>query len=305
MQHLKVALRSYAVLAGAYLVLVLLLPANRAASHDYNLTATAYHLLYLVVIIPLIGIWFGAFYSYGRLRQYSTAIADTPEGKDFARLATGFTWLAWGSVVTSMVTIILNTIADSHHSFLPSAIVVTNYVSLAVPLISYSFISTTTRSLNLRAKITISNIGTKLLIFSFMLIGVAYCWVAFGHLDLHHITASNNAYYLPTWMMILTVIVPYLYAWFIGLLAAYELFLYSQHAAGVLYQHAIRLLSFGVISVIASSVAVQYFRTASPRIGHLSLNTTLLVVNLVYIFMATGYIFVSLGARQLRKIEEV
>ena len=305
MQQLTSALKQYAVLSAIYLGIILFLPANKAALHNYNLTSSAYHLLLFLVVLPFIAIWFGAFYSYGRLRQYSDAILNTPEGKYFSTLANGFKWLAVGAAVSAILTSVLNAIADSHPHFTPAAAIIGNYASLLVPLVGYSYISTATRGLNIRAKITITSSATKLLIFSFMLVGVVYCFATFRQLDLHALTSTNNPYYLPAWLMILTLIVPYLFSWFVGLLAAYELYLYSRHTSGVFYQRSLRLLSYGVIAVITSSIVVQYLRTATPRSGHLALNTVLLIINIAFIFMGTGYILVSLGARQLRKIEEV
>lgn len=305
MQKLSSTLKYYGILSVAYMLLVFLLPVNPVSLHDYKLTIASYRLLLFLVVLPLILIWFGAFYSYGRLREYSNAIADSPEGGDFAKLASGFTWLAWGSVLTAIISLILNAIPDTQHYTHGAILIITNYLSVLVPLIAFTYISNGTRSLNERSRITISNSGSKLLILSFMLIGVAYCFVTFRHLSLHTITSTNNAYYLPTWLIILSLVVPYLYSWFIALLAAYELYLYSKKIGGVFYQHAMRQLSYGVIAVIGSSIVVQYLRTATPRTGHLSLNVILLVINAVYILMGTGYIILSLGARQLRKIEEV
>jgi hypothetical protein len=305
MSKLATALKQYFVLASIYLVLVLLLPANKIAQHNYHLTSVAYHVLLFVVVLPLIGIWFGSFYGYTRLRQYSDAVTDTPEGHDFSKLSTGFTWLAWGSVIAALSSIILGAIANNQPSFLASSIIISNYLSLVVPLVAYSYISTGARGLNIRAKVSITGQGAKTLILFFMFIGVAYCYVTFRYLDLHSVGSNNNPYYLPAWLMILTVIIPFLYTWFIGLLAAYEIYLYSKNIQGILYQRAMRLLSGGVISVIASSIAVQYLRSAVPRMGHLSLNSVLLITYVAYIFMAIGYVLISLGARQLRKIEEV
>ena len=305
MSKLTTALKQYSVLAVIYLLLVFFLPANKIAQHNYHLSSVGYHVLLFVVILPLIGIWFGAFYSYARLRQYSDAIDETHEGHDFSKLTRGFTWLAWGSVLTALSSIILSAIANARPGFLATSIIIANYASLLVPLVAYSYISTGARGLNIRAKVSITGQGAKALILFFMFIGVAYCYVTFRYLDLHSVGSNNNPYYLPAWLMILTVIIPFLYTWFIGLLAAYEIYLYSKHIQGILYQRAMRLLSGGVISVIASSIAIQYLRSAVPRTGHLSLNNVLLIVNIAYIFMAFGYVLISLGARQLRKIEEV
>ena len=305
MSKLTTALKQYGVLASIYLLLVFFLPANKIAQHSYHLSSVAYHVLLFIIIIPLIGIWFGAFYSYARLSQYCRAINETAEGHDFNKLTRGFTWLAWGSVIASLITIILNAIANERPSFLPTSTIITNYLSLLVPLIAYSYISTGARGLNIRARVSITGQGAKALILFFMFIGVAYCYVTFRYLDLYSVGSNNNPYYLPAWLMILTVIIPFLYTWFIGLLAAYEICLYSKNVQGILYQRSMRLLSGGVISVIASSIAIQYLRSAVPRTGHLSLNNVLLIVNIAYIFMAFGYVLISLGARNLRKIEEV
>lgn len=305
MSKLATALKYYGIVAFSYIALALLLPANHIAQRDYHLSSGAYHALLFVVVLPLIGIWLGAFYSYARLKQYSHAVAETPEGVEFEKIGNGFRWLAWGSAVIAILTLLLNAIANEHPGFHAFSIIVANYGSLIVPLVGYSMISSGSRGLNISQRITISSKGAKVLVVLFMLIGVAYCFITFQRLNLHAMTASDNPYYLPAWIMITSVIVPFLYTWFIGFLAAYEMYLYSKHVDGVLYQRAIRALSFGIIAVIASSIVVQYLRSAIPRTGHLSLNATLLIINIIYVFMAAGYIFISLGARQLRKIEEV
>ena len=305
MSKLTTALNQYTVLACAYLSLVLLLPANKIAQHNFHLSSVGYHVLLFVLILPLFGIWFGAFYSYARLRQYIDAANDSSEGNDFKKLTIGFTWLAWGSITTALLILILNAIADAHPGFLATSIIISNYLILLVPLVAYSYISNGAHGLNIRARVSITGQSAKLLVLFYIIIGVAYCYITFRYLNLHSVGSDNNPYYLPAWLMILTVIIPFLYTWFIGLLAAYEIYLYSNNVQGILYQRAMRLLSGGVISVIASSIVVQYLRSAVPRTEHLSLNKVLLIVNVAYIFMALGFVLISLGARQLRKIEEV
>jgi hypothetical protein len=305
MSRLTTALQRYSFLALIYLLLVFLLPANKLVRHEYNLSVLGYHALLLIVVLPLAAIWFGAFYSYARLQQYNRAIASSPEGKDFKVLTRGFIWLAWGSAISSILSLVFNAIANAYPGFLSASIIIANYLSLIVPLIGYSLISSASRGLSLRAKVIPSGPGAKRLILFFLFLGVGYCYVTFQRLNLHSYSGSDNPYYLPTLLMVLTVVIPYLYTWFIGLLAAYEMYLYSKHVQGLLYKQAIRLLSYGVVAVIASSITVQYLHSITPRVGHLSLNVTLVLINVVYIFMAIGYILFSLGARQLRKIEEV
>ncbi len=305
MSKLTTAIKQYIVLASIYLSLVFFLPANKIAQHNYHLSSVNYHVLLFAVIVPLVGIWFGAFYSYARLRQYSDEITDTSEGHDFNKFSVGFTWLAWGSIITGLTSLILKSIANAHPSFLATSIIISNYLILLVPLVAYSYISNGARGLNIKARMTITGQGARILVLFFIIIGVAYCYITFRYLNLHSVGSDNNPYYLPAWLMILTIIIPFLYTWFIGLLSAYEIYLYSKNVQGILYQRAMRLLSGGVTSVIASSIVVQFLRSAVPRTEHLSLNRVLIIVNIAHIFMALGFALISLGARQLRKIEEV
>ncbi|MEO7363968.1 MAG: hypothetical protein ABIV43_00460 [Candidatus Saccharimonadales bacterium] len=305
MSKLTIALRYYAVLSATFLFLVLALPADSIARQNFHLTAAGYHILMFVVLLPIIGIWLAAFYSYARLEQYSQSIKQTDDGSDYFTLSRGFRWLAWGSALSSIVSITLNAIGNVKPPFHPAAIIIVNYASLLVPLVGFSIIGNAVRNLNSRAHITISRESTKTLVLAFLTLGVAYCLVMFRHINLHSMSASDNPYFLPGWLLVFTIIIPFLYAWFVGFLAAFEMYLYSKHVKGVLYQRAIRLLSVGTSAVITSSIANQYLRSATPRTGSLSLNATLLLVYLIFILMAVGYVLVSQAARQLRKIEEV
>jgi hypothetical protein len=213
MPHVSSAIKWYTILAIAYLGFALLLPANKVAMHNYNLTSGQYHILMLVVLIPYIAIWFAAFYGYAKLQEYASKISSTPEGPGFKSIANGFQWLAWGLPVPALISLF--------------------------------------------------------------------------------------------WLLITTVIVPYLFAWFSGLLAAYEMLLYGRVVSGVFYRQAMRLLAVGMTSVIASLIFVQYIRSVTPRSGHLSLNSTLLLINIVYVCMAVGFLLMSIAAARLKRIEEV
>lgn len=305
MPKLAATIKYYGILTVSYLLLAVLLPNSKTAQANFHLSSSGYHALLLLIVLPLIGIWFGAFYSYARLKQYSYAVAGSPEGADFAQLTRGFTWLAWGSILSAMLSLVLNSLADAHPSLMPASVIAVNYASLIVWLVGFYIISGSSRNLNARANIVIKNSGAKLLMIGFIVLSVMYCFVTFKNLDLQSLNSTDNPFYLPVWLVLLSIVVPYLYTWFIGLLSAYEISLYSKRVQGVLYQRAMRLLSLGVVSVIASSIVVSYFRSAAPRAGHLSLGTTILIINVIYIFIAAGYVLISLGARQLRKIEEV
>jgi hypothetical protein len=293
-----------AVVAILYLILLLLIPANKTTLHQYNWSTFDYHLIYLLIVLPMIAIWFIAFYGYQMLRKYSETITASPDGPDFARLSRGVAWLAWGLPIPSIASLVLNAIANKHPGFHAAAIIIANYISLVLPLIAFIIIGNGSRGLMHRAKLNITLSGARTIIFIFVLFGVLFCYLNFRHFDL---TAnnSNNPYYLPAWLMVTTIIIPYLYAWFVGLLAAYEIAIVAAKSRGLFYRQALRMCSFGIVAVIASSIVLQYISSVEPRSGHLELNYRLLAAYLFRIVAAGGFAMIAIGARHMRKIEEV
>lgn len=288
-----------------YLILIFVLPANKVAMQNYNLDPTTYRILLLLVVAPYMLIWLGAFYGYAKLQQYTNLLKKSAEGEDFQYITRGTMYLAYGLPIVALLSICLNSIANSHPGFKPTAIIVVNYASLLVPLLAYNTIRKGSHGLVERSKTRFSLTDMRTIVMVLVVIGVAYCYFTFKKLNLDSIGSSDNAYYLPAWLMITTVIIPYLYAWFSGLLAAYEMVLYSRQVQGVLYRQAMRWLAGGIVGIIAGGVGLQYLRTVVPRTGHIALNTTLLLANIIYVILAIGFILLIIGAIRLKKIEEV
>lgn len=299
------AMGYYILFSIIYLLLAAVLPANTQASQMYHLTSPQYHILQFMVILPLMLLSFCAFYGYAKLQNYASSIEKTPEGKDFNLLALGCKWLAWGLLIPAIITIILNSIANAHPSFSDTTLIISNYVSLVVALVAFSFISSGSHGLLSRSNKRLSALNLKMLIIAFVLIGVTYCFLTFRQLIGKSISSTNNPYALPLWLMFLTIIIPYLYAWIVGLLAAYEIIIFSKLSRGVLYRHALQQVATGLGIVIASSVALQYLSAAVPRNEHLSLDSSLAATYAIRLGATVGYILIARGAVRMRKIEEV
>jgi hypothetical protein len=299
------AMRRYCVLAIAYLLLIFLLPVNSHAVHDYHLSAGEYRILLFAVGIPSLIVWLVAFYGYSKLQEYAHSIKKSPESKAFENLATGCAWLAWSLPLPALIGLITGALADIWPHFFPSATIIINYTYLIFPLIGFSIIGRASRELLNQAKIQVSATSARGIMLFFVVGGALYCYLTFRRFDPGSLNATNNPYFLPIWLMLLTVIIPYLYAWFIGLLATYEISTFSQQVRGVLYRQALHLLASGLIAVIAGSIALQYISSIQPPAGHLALNYRLLFIILFRIITGIGFALIAVGAQRLKKIEEV
>lgn len=294
------ALMWYGILTVIAAVLALALPPNQAALHILKITPLEYKTAVFTLILPYALIWFSAFYAYDNLDRYVSTVRDTREGEAFKKIADGVRVLAWGLAIPTILGVLLTAIEGVAPGFHPARIIIGNYISLLVPLIGYTFIGNGTRQLTESVRARPSQLGTRLLVGTFIVIGVVFTYFV-----THNQAANHTAYYLPPFFLLVTFIAPYLYAWLIGLLAAYELRLYSQKTKGVLYQRALVWLAGGITIVVIGSIMVQYLDGIFAGKSDVSLASLLIAIYGLLVVQGAGFALVVLGAKRLKKIEEV
>jgi hypothetical protein len=292
---------SFSILSLAYILLTAFLPPVTATLKQYHLSINEYRVLTLLVAFPLVGVWFAAFYGYARVEQYSHTIRNTPDGQAFEKIGKGLRWLAWGLPVGSIVGSILGGIAHDYASLGTTAVVITHYVSLVISLVAFWVISSGTRDLTQVADKHLSLRAIRGLSSSFIFLGVTYTYITIRTVQ----AQATDPYRLPMWLILLTIIMPYLYAWLMGFLASYEISLYRKHVRGVFYKRALNLLSGGMSLVILSSVILQYLTSSSPYLRRITLDWVFLVVYIILAVYAAGFILITVGASKLKRIEEV
>ena len=299
-------LSRYVILVIVYILLIFLLPGNKAFMQEHRLNVTEYHVLQFLVGLPLMGIWFMAFYGYAKLEEYTLSIRKTPEAIGFSRLTQGSAWIAWSLPVHSIISLSTRAIVSSHPGFTSAAAIIINYVDLVFPLVGFTLIGMASRHLFDRAKMSLSSASIRGLTILFLAGGVLYCYLTFRQFTGTGLTATNNPYHLPVWLTVLTIVVPYLYAWFAGMLAVYELVAYGRHVRGVLYRQAMHILVVGLFTMILGSIAFQYTRSFQPaNTAHLVLGLYLIFSLMFQVISGIGFMMIALGATRLKKIEEV
>ena len=292
-------------LAVLYVVLILILPANHVTMQHYHLSAVEYKIASAIVAIPVVAVWFAAFWGYAKLREYSHSIAKSQESPYFYRLGIGCAWLAWSLPVTTISALLLSSAANHWYGFYPSSIIISNYIALILPLVAFIIIGSAARNMIGKFSLNLSLMSARISMLGFLAGGIAYCFFIFHRLDPTNLASTTNSYFLPVWLLIISVIIPYLYAWFIGLLAAYEISRFSANVHGLLYRRALLYLVSGLVAVILSSVALQYIDSVIPHSGELIFNYKLLATLLFKILSGIGFFILALGAVRLKKIEEV
>lgn len=300
-------LTRYVIVVIAYLLLVLILPGNKDFMQVHRLSTAEYHTLQFLVGLPLIGAWFVAFYGYAKLEEYARSISASPEAVGFKLLARGSAWIAWSLPVYAILSLVRRSLSDAHPGWSNFLTITANYAELLFPVIGFTLIGMASRYFLERSKNTLSAANIRGISLFFLIGGALYCYFIFRQLTGTGLGDTDNPFHLPVWLTVLTIIVPYLYAWFVGILAVYELAIYCRGVRGVLYRQALQLLVIGLFATILGSVALQYARSTTQLSinSHLLLGTFFVFSVIFQIISGIGFALMALGAIRLKKIEEV
>lgn len=288
----------FVILAALAIGLALGLPPDPQALHTLHTSAASYRIALAAILIPYIIIWYTAFYAYAKLREYAQPLKQERDGAGFHKIAAGMGALAFSLVIPTIISLVLNNIAQHHASFRAASVVITNYLSVFPALISLLIIYNGSRML-----ISLFRGRTRQLDFRWHAPWFMLLCVIFSHLALQN-QHRYHVYHLNSWVLIVTYIVPYLYVWMVGLLSTYNFYTFAGTVKGLLYKQAVRRFANGIAVVIIGSIGIQFFDvTFAKRIS--SLGSVLLIDYVLLVIVAVGLILMALGAKKLKRIEEV
>lgn len=281
-------------------LLAILVPGNPASLHTLHISEDVYRLLMITLLIPYAIIWFAAFYGYSQLARYSKALIFTGEGKAFQKIAKGLGVLAWGLILQVLLGLILNAITLSHPTFKAAKTIINDYFGLLISLSAFVLIENGTHDLVRLVRAHHSHATVRVLIVLGAVIAALFQRVVFLNR-----TDDQNPYYLSAYPLIFTIIIPYVFTWVIGIISVYELNLYAAKVRGLLYKHALQFLAYGLSIVILVSVVVQFVNAAMVTGSSSSLSVVLFTDYILLAAIAAGFVLVAIGAKRLKRIEEV
>jgi hypothetical protein len=290
---------SYLTFLVVYAVFTLVPHPNVETLARYHLTSMGLRAIYLTIVIIVAIIWGAGFYGYAKLRAYAKMIRRQKDGQKVEMLSRGIFLLVMWLPISEVVSAVLNYVALRHPSLLPSFTIINNYINLLLPLGAFIFIGMAARGLSGIIK-NKYNYGVSSIIPLF----IAYVGVAYVHL----VASTGNrsqVYHLSLWVILLTIVAPYMYIWFTGAVAVYELYNYQKLVSGVLYRKSWSFLAIGCGWLIVTSMIFQYLTTLGSRLNQLSIYWLLAIIYSLLAVLSIGFILIAMGASRLQKIEEV
>lgn len=294
------AFYTFTVLAIIYASVNLFAAPPRASLQHYHISSTTLRIIDSTFIFPVIAIWFIGLYGFQKLRAYAGYVQDNKEGKQLMELTRGIMVLAWWLPVTSTLSTVLSLQARYHPQLLAPITVLTNYLTLLFPLVAFVFISRGGRRLSEAGRKRPGQGSVHLLALILIIMAISYSYL----ITKTNASSLDSIYHMPVELVLLTLVIPYVFTWYLGLLAVNDMHTYTRMVKGLIFRSGWNYLSFGVAWIVVMCIVFQFITTVSVKLGNLSLPWVLMLIYGILAVMAAGYVFIALGAKKLTRIEE-
>ncbi|MBA3724101.1 MAG: hypothetical protein H0W89_04415 [Candidatus Levybacteria bacterium] len=297
---------SVVMLWGLYLLFLFNSP--NTASAQLHISEQAVNLLRLTIAIPYLLIWLTAAYSFTKIKSYAQLISPSRESSAYHKIANGILFLFISLIVSTLMGS-LRTFFGDYADTRPIFTILTNYAYILPYLCAFTLI--------LRGTIELSHQPEELKISlkKYIVCGVPFILFAYVWLELiftnqtRLIPGEGNrfaTYYLKDSLLVLTVVIPSLITWFVGLVTVLKLWLYRRVVKGIIYKRALSSLVYGLTGVVFGSIILQALLSlGNRRLLDLGLAGLLGVIYVFIFIQIVGFLLIARSAKKLTKIEAV
>jgi hypothetical protein len=293
----------FTVFTLGYILLALLLSPNKMALHHYHLSMSGYHWLIITVIAILALTSAAALYGSLGVKKYASIIKGSPDGQALNVISDGFLLLSIALPFSFFLSIVIGITVRHHTAWRPALTIINNFINLGLMAAAFFFIAMGSKRLFKLTRRPAKRLAQDFWVFLFIAVSSIYCY--FLVIEPSQDAMGRRTYFLPSFVLLIAIAIPYLYVWYKGFDAAYNLYMYQAGIKGRLYKHALNYLATGIAVVIISSIASRLITTVSSHLSELSLTPTLVIIYALLVLNGIGYILIAVGARRLRRIEEV
>lgn len=284
----------------SYVVLTVATPIRR---NPYHISHAAALLIDLTIFILVGIIWYVAMRGATSFKNYANIVHGAKEAPGLNAIANGLIWAATYLVVISVTGAVVQYFATSNFS--DTLAILRDHLTVLVVLVAFIYLYVGSQRLAYIAKFDTWDRKTMLIIAVYMLFAIAFV-IAFTHATVPPPGSSRNSLsILPHNILLFSLILPYLIAWFLGILACVNISRYAIRSRGILYRQALVNLVRGIITVIAFGIILQLLTFSVRFLTSLSLSSILAIIYAIIILYGLGFLFIRSGAKMLSRIEVV
>lgn len=292
----------FVLLTISYLAESFLPKPNKLVLTHYHLSNTGYYELLIPLVCILVVIWLISLYGALRVKSYARLIRGSKDGRGMNLIGNGLLVQTFSLPIISNISYLLNHAANNHPNLQPTMTIIINYISLGLMALAFSLIFIGGHKLSELLPIRVKQLPRSLWQAVFILASALYTYFIIIQ-PIHH-PLDRKVYYLPGWLLVLTIAVPYVFFWYLGIRGAYNMFLYRRNIKGKVYRSALSFLAAGISVIILASVITRIITSLSTRITNLKITPLLMIIYGLLTVIGLGYVLIAVGAKKLREIEE-
>jgi hypothetical protein len=294
---------AYAAVVLAWIIYALLtIFAPEISNRRFQLSEPALLLLRLTIIVPIHLIWLVAMRGAVAFKNYSAMIAGGRESRAIDLIADGLLWTIAYLIINSLLGSIAPFFART--DLYAPLVILRDHLAPLFSLVAFSLIYRGSHLLRDIAGFSTWTRGTAWIVAGYAVFAFLFV-LQFATAPVLESAAvgRTSTSLVPHNILLFTLIVPVLSAWFMGIAAIINIAKYARNVKGVLYRSALVNLVRGLLVVILFSVSIQLFSFAAKYLATLPLGPILLLVYALMLLYATGFFLIANGARKLAKLE--
>jgi len=279
-----------------YAVLTFITPQTATSQEHFQISNTALFWIRVSVIVPYFLMWFTAFYSMRSLQLVGKKAGE------FATIAKwfslGFLLLLLGTITTTILGAVQSLLVFSSPSFLPILTILINYLYTFLPLGAFlCMYQGLKKSEQPDTFPTKQSDGAMIQsILTVVVIGLAYIPLILSNPNrqIAFSVDSPASYYLPDFLIIITLVLPILVGWALGIVVALKL---NRMFLAFDLPHAGTFVN-GIFLVIFSSMILQAILSlGTARLYEFGLGIILILIYILIFFQTAGYVLTARGVR--------
>jgi hypothetical protein len=295
---------SFVVASLVYIIGTLIGPLS---PNRFNLTPSKTHFLQLTIALPIVLIWAVAIYGAARFKIYTNKIKQHKDGMALNQIAIGLTILV-ASLMANGVFSVLRAWAFKN-GWLPTYTILSNYLAVLLPLAAFIYMYLGSTKLKKLARNKDASSGSAWLISGLVIVVVAAVYIkalySYQYRTATPDPSRYSSFYMSDLLILLTLILPYLISWWLGIKACLNIWSYQRDVKGLIYRQSLMRLVVGVLVAVSFSVILQLLVASSTLIAKAGLGSILIILYLLILLYALSYLIIASGARRLDAIEKV
>jgi hypothetical protein len=293
-----------AVIACWLIYTVATLNAPQAANDRFHLSDGGLLALRLSIIVPLFFIWYIAIRGAVTVKNYAQVIKGGAEAGALNLIANGLMWTLAYLVILSVGGSLIQLFTSTPYYKL--TVVSRDQIPPFIALLGFGLLYIGSHRLKRIADFNTWTRSAVLTLVAFLAFAVFFVY-QFSLIPTQAVAgaSASSLTIVPHSVLLITLILPYLIAWFLGILAGLNIVKYARRVKGSLYRLALRNLVYGIWGVVAFAIAVQFVTLMSRYFVNWNLAELVLLIYALMLFYAVGFLFIRAGARKLARIETV